>query len=319
MAKTLILIHGRNWKPKKNELKALWLDALDSGFERDYAGTATQTKWKNCKKEFVYYGDISNAHLKSLGKKRRLSEAQDLKDRKDSLKALKLWNAGDFNRRNYKKLPGSGALKEGVADILAPLLKGVGLSDNVIKSVAPDMHGYWQGEESEFGSNVREPLISPLKKAMDRNDSICVVSHSLGTMIAYDTFWKFNYTGEYRADGYHKKKIDLFVTTGSPLSDGTIQDRLKGAKAKGSRRYPANLKKWVNIAAEDDFISHDKKLSNDYQYMTRKKMIQSITDIGIYNLALRRREPLDIPKSNQHHGAGYLIHPKTIETLATWL
>jgi len=181
------------------------------------------------------------------------------------------------------------------------------------------MHEYWLGENSAFGSNVRETLISPLELAMDRNDSICVVSHSLGTMIAYDTFWKFSYMSEYRSRGYDKKTIDLFITTGSPLADDTIREKLKGARAKADRQYPANLKKWVNIAAEDDFVAHDQKLAGDYQYMTRNNMIQSISDTRIFNLSLRKHKTGDGLTANQHHGTGYLIHPKTIETIASWL
>ena len=116
MGKTLLLIHGRSWKPDESDLKALWNDSLDWGFERDYAGTATLQKWKDCRKEFVYYGDISNKELRRLGKKRPLAKATDLADRKRALSDLRKWEASDFTKRNYKKLPGSGPWKEAIAE-----------------------------------------------------------------------------------------------------------------------------------------------------------------------------------------------------------
>ncbi len=43
------------------------------------------------------------------------------------------------------------------------------------------------------------------------------------------------------------------------------------------------------------------------------KMIGSITDKKIYNMAVRGKH------SNPHHGAGYLIHPETIKVVKAWL
>ena len=177
--------------------------------------------------------------------------------------------------------------------------------------VAADMRQYWNFD-SEFGSNVRATMVGPLKRAMNRGDKIMVVSHSLGTLIAYDTFWKFSRTGEYRPK-YSNKKIDAWITLGSPLGDETVKRNLKGAGASGPRRYPGNIKRWENVSAEDDFISHDSKLSNDYKRMFKKGLVDEINDQKIYNLAVRSGS------SNPHHGAGYLIHPKVIKLITDWV
>ena len=147
---------------------------------------------------------------------------------------------------------------------------------------------------------------------MDRNDEICVVGHSLGSMIAYDTFWKFSRTGEYRPE-YTDKQIDLFISIGSPLGDATVKSHLKGSSLGRDRRYPSNIRNWVNIAAEDDFISYDQTLKDDYERMRRGGLVDSIEDHRIYNLAVRGR------KSNPHHAVGYLIHPLTANVVADWL
>jgi hypothetical protein len=92
-----------------------------------------------------------------------------------------------------------------------------------------------------------------------------------------------------------------------------VKRHLKGARADGLRRYPHNIRRWVNVAAEDDYISHDSGVANDYRRMKKLKPAPKIIDRKIYNLAVRSG------KSNPHHGCGYLIHPAVIRLVADWL
>ena len=135
--------------------------------------------------------------------------------------------------------PLQGLVRELVADALSGVFSFFRASEPIIHIVAPDMRHYWN-PESAFGSDVRYPMIRPLKEAMDRDDTILVIAHSLGTMISYDTFWKFSRTGEYRPE-YSEKQIDLFITIGSPLGDDTVKSNLKGTNARRERRYPSNI------------------------------------------------------------------------------
>lgn len=305
--KTLILIHGRSWKPEKADLKKLWIDAIKYGFKRDRPDLLDALR--SIKIEFVYYGDISNEFLSRVKNK---AIPDDIADRRASFELLKQYSSNQFTKRQYNKLPGKSFLKEAIADLLSPTLRLIRLSDELINSQAPDMGEYWKGDATEYGSNVRGSMSPILKKAMDRNDSICVLAHSLGTMISYDTFWKFSYRGEYRPK-YNNKKVDLFISLGSPLGDATVQSRLHGAQVKGKRRYPNNVKQWVNISAEDDYICHDERIVNDFKNMEQFGNIEDIRDIEIYNLAVRDG------KSNPHNGIGYLVHPKTITEIAKWV
>jgi hypothetical protein len=100
------------------------------------------------------------------------------------------------------------------------------------------------------------------------------------------------------------------VTIGSPLSDETSKRSLKGSAVSGDRRYPGNVRRWVNVAAEDDYVSHDQTAADDYREM---KLVEPIVDHRIYNLAVRNG------KSNPHHGVGYLIHPVVCQTVSEWL
>jgi len=313
MAKTLIMIHGRNWKPPEAILKQIWVNSIIAGVERDYPKLVNA--FSKVKKEMVYYGDISNAFLHE---KTGEPVTDDGEDRKATLEDLKHYEATDFTKSKYNKIPGKESLKEGAADVLSPLLSFFHLTDPMIAKVAPDMAEYWN-EESKFGTDVRFPMIAPLKKAMDRGDSICVISHSLGTLISFDTFWKFSHTGEYRPD-YSEKKIAQFISLGSPLGDETVMRKIKGQSSSGVRRYPNNIERWDNIAAEDDFVSHDEKIRDDYREMLKLGIIDSIQDHKIYNLAMTRltHGPGE-GRSNPHNESGYLIHPTTVATIVNWL
>jgi len=307
MGKTILFVHGRSFKPEKTALRSNWLGAIEHGIERDRKGKLAA--FRKAKKEMVYYGDLSNAFLRLTGQKYR--EEEDVESRTETLSALKGFGTNQFTKAAYKKLPGKASYKEFLADVGAVTLGPLRLTEGLVSVVAADMRQYWNFD-SEFGSNVRMTMVGPLKRAMDRGDKIMVVSHSLGTLIAYDTLWKFSRAGEYRPK-YSNKKIDAWITLGSPLGDETVKRNLKGAGASGPRRYPGNIKRWENVSAEDDFISHDSKLSNDYKRMFKKGLVDKINDQKIYNLAVRRGA------SNPHHGTGYLIHPKVIKLITDWV
>jgi hypothetical protein len=306
MGKSIILVHGRDFKPPREALRDLYVSAVRLGLQRDHP--ARLAAFDQATIDFVYYGDLSNAFLSRV---RGVPIPDDAASRWATLDLLTQWSAADFNRMNYESLPGRSGVGEAIADTLGGLLSALRLSDPIIEAVAPDMREYWNSE-SEFGSRVRSTMIAPLVRAMDRGDDILVIAHSLGSLISYDTFWKFSRTAEYRP-AYSEKPISLWITIGAPLADETIKRNLKGAGRSGLMRYPANIQRWVNVAAHDDYISHDQRVADDYRAMLEHGLIQSIEDRRVYNLSLRHG------KSNPHHEGGYLIHPVVAQLVADWL
>lgn len=307
MGKTILCVHGRSFKPRRSALWPLWKSAIRHGLERDHPHSLPA--YDAVRKQFVYFGDISNAFLRAAGEE--YDEDNDIASRRRTLEDLRRFSRGQFNKRSYNKLPGKDAFKEFLADTLSILTAPIGLSEVLITTVARDMREYWNFD-SDFGSRIRATMTEPLKRAMNRNDDILVVSHSLGTMLAYDTFWKFSHTSEYRRH-YADKHIDLWLTLGSPLTDTTVKRNLKGARAGGQRRFPHNIRRWVNVAAEDDYICHDKTAANDYRGMRELSPPTRIEDRKIYNLAVRSGT------SNPHHGCGYLVSPTVAKLIADWL
>ena len=78
MAKHLILIHGRSFKPEKDDLEANWFDAIEHGLKRDNHTMALDV-YSQMKKTFVYYGGITNDFLSRTGKVYDMGA--DVKDR----------------------------------------------------------------------------------------------------------------------------------------------------------------------------------------------------------------------------------------------
>lgn len=305
MGKTIVMLHGRHFKPPKADLKRFWEEAIKHGVEADFP--EKRQALRQAKIELAYYGDISNEFLSRKYKK---DPPDDLEDRQRALEKLKQIPRHQFTKTKYRQLPGYNPWMEGLADFAAGPLSFLRLSEPLIEKVAPDLKEYWA--DRGFGSSVRKVFTDLMVTVLKRNTDVCVISHSLGTMISFDVFWKLSHYGEYREENWNRP-IDLWLTLGSPLADETVKRNLKGASEEAKYRYPKNVKSWKNVAAEDDYISHDQKVANDYKAMKRIGYVDSIVDRRIYNLAVRSG------KSNPHHGAGYLIHPRVSEAIANWL
>lgn len=218
MAKKIIFIHGRAQKPDKAPLQALWYDAIEHGLLRDYGESGSLQAFRNVDKRFVYYGELSNSLLRE--------PAEDLVSRQQALSDLKAYQTNQFDETTYSEVSKVGFLKESLADTFSAILGRMGAAETLITMVAPDMAHYWN-EDTYFGSDVRHRLMLELKEALDNQDDVMIVSHSLGSMISYDVLWKLSHYGEYRHDYGADKKVDLLVTLGSPLGDENVKDRLK--------------------------------------------------------------------------------------------
>ena len=313
MAKHLFLIHGRSFKPARKTLEANWSEAIEHGLERDGHEDGLRS-FRDLRRTFVYYGDISNAFLRNIGEE--YDEAADAADRAECLEGLKTYARngflGDEGERNYRNLPDADSLKEGLADVFGGLFDVVRLAEPLIRWYAKDVAHYWE-PDAGFGSEIRWKLTEPLCDALLGGDDILLVAHSLGTMVSYDVLWKFSWYGEYRDLRSANPTPLSFVTLGSPLGNETVKRNLKGRNADGARRYPSLIRAWHNLAAEDDYISHEETLADDFRKMEREHKMEPIDDRRLYNLAVRHG------KSNPHHGAGYLIHPVFVDILAGWL
>lgn len=308
MKKKLFLIHGRSFKPNKDNLERLWIEALQYGMARDF-GERAEGRFGALDKEFVYFGNLSNKFLEERGKE--YDEHEDLEHRREALRGLMKYKNAEmfFDKKNYYKSSSMfRGFKEFALDALAAPADFFGVADNAASMLAPDIAHYWN-EETEFGSEVRASLTKRLRRSLAQNEDVMLIGHSLGTLIAYDVLWKFSYMSEH--DEVRNKTLSHFVSLGSPLGNPTVQERLKGGRVKGPRRYPKNIRRWSNVAAQDDYICHDETVEDDFWRMRGGGT--EIKDFRIYNLAIKDGV------AHQHHGTGYLIHPVVAKLVHEWM
>lgn len=306
--RSIIFVHGRDFKPAAAELLDLTVAAVAAGLERDCPQVLVD--FSLAEKRLAYYGDISNAWLRDSG--RHYDEKLDVGDRRHALQELRgLQKRKHFGLSRYERIPGKTALREFAADLAGPVLGSIGLGGALISRIAADVNEYWDAS-TDFGLRVRERVREELSSALQQGRKVMLVSHGTGCIVSYDVLWQMSHHPDY-APQYEGMKIDQWLTLGAPLGDTTVRKRIFGAQSKDRGRYPTNVLTWHNVSAEDDYLCHDNTLADDYSEMLRLRIVSSIRDYHIYNLAVR------YGKSNPHSSVGYLIHPRVTKIVADWL
>ncbi len=116
-----------------------------------------------------------------------------------------------------------------------------------------------------------------------------------------------------RRDG----KIELFVTLGSPLGESGVRSQLADA-GEEAVKYPRNIRRWANFAAEDDVISHDRTLADNFHRMCEQGWVDEISDREVYNLYVHREEDGNL-RVDPHRLYGYLDDHQVAGVIADWI
>lgn len=292
----ILAIHGSGPKPEEDDYRLLWQDALRAGVARE--GKEDIAAFEAADFQLVYFGDL----LASLHPE--MDTQTDIADRRRVVKELaQLDKAKRFRRSTYEQLPGKSPLREFVADVAAPLLRVVGMGRTAIGQVVPELRAYWQNE-GDFAAQLDARLDLALGEALSQQRRVILISHGFGCVPAYNALFRMDQTQPSLAG-----KVDAWLTLGSPLSDDTIRSSLAGASNPLEKRYPNNVLRWHNVAAEDDFFCHDETVANDFSDMLNRRLVSELADHRIYNIACR------FGKSEPHHSAGYLAHPRIARLL----
>ncbi len=168
-----------------------------------------------------------------------------------------------------------------------------------------DLHRYAKNV-GDIAEIIRREVKMRLRAAASAGRPVLLYGHSMGSVISYDTLWQLSHqTGE-------EVRIDLMVTTGSPLGQHLIQRRLKGYRKEGVERYPGNIRRWTNIAAIGELTAIDMTLKHDFGEMIRLGLIEDIEDIETYNY-YRMNGVLNV-----HAEYGYLVNEVTATTIRNW-
>jgi hypothetical protein len=180
------------------------------------------------------------------------------------------------------------------------------LPDPAVKSTIGETARYFQNRDG-IGDRVRELVKAPLREWLAAGERVLLIGHSMGSVIAYDSLWELTHE-------HLPGKVDLFLTLGSPLGMRFVQARLLGQDRRGAERYPGNIRRWINIAAQGDLAALDNSLHDDFAPMPKLGLIESITDMngGIFNY-FRNDQGLNV-----HRSYGYLVNPRVGEVIASW-
>ena len=334
-AKHLIIVHGRDIKPAGSELTALAKKAVIRGLER--AGknpAADKVRQGGIKLSSAYYGDINNEIEAGFSAKTRalLTATNDaayafkpcfpIAELKDAF--AKTNAIGTFNLAAYRRvleIADDWRFLDEAADaasLFGGLLTFGLLNTLVIDTIKSDLTAYLTSQV--VGSQIRARLQTVLEPSLLAGDDICLITHSLGCMVAYDVFWKYSFRSEYQHMRDAANKVRLWLTMGCPLGELGVRRNLLDAVALEEEKYPRNqFLDWVNVYAEDDYIAHAERMRISFSKMRSKKYCREISDKKIHNCWHYADAKKGNLVSNPHDLYGYLMHQDTAKFVAQWV
>jgi hypothetical protein len=149
----------------------------------------------------------------------------------------------------------------------------------LLQRLIPDADAY-------FFTNRKETIRQRLRQTLDAvAGPAVVITHSLGTVIAYDVLREQRFAG---------RAVPLLITLGSPLGYTEIQDVVTKPL-----QLPAPVRLWANFADPLDVITLDTSLADEFQGAPR------IIDARVNN-----------PSPNSHAACGYLSASGVRSTVA---
>lgn len=151
------------------------------------------------------------------------------------------------------------------------------LKRRLMKTLLRDVHHYLfnsehsprEGESYRVQDEIRNRMIEALKEGEAREGPHVVVSHSMGTVIAYDCLKRVT----------ECPRVDALVTIGSPLGIDEVQDKLKPEWTREEGYPGARLAgAWINVYDRFDPVSGlDPQVSDDYQ-RGRQQIVEDINE-----------------------------------------
>ena len=291
---TMIYVPGIKPKPPVDEHHAMLWRCLLDGVRR--ADRTTAGRLAQHKEEFDlvgwtehFYSDTRDLAIDLPGIERILSmDGPDARDVRESLH----W---------HKQI---GRLVYLACDAFPVLIDWVASPE--MKENLQDTRRYFRNE-NKLASKIREMVTERIKRAWAAGHQIMLIGHSLGSVIAYDALWELS-----RREN-SDVRIDCFVTIGSPLGLNFVQHRMLSAREKGARRYPDNIRHWVNLSAIGEMTALDRVFADDYGEMLDLGLVESITDhMDLVNY-FRGPEGLNV-----HRCYGYMVNEKTGAVIADW-
>jgi len=276
-------IHGMSNKPEQEVLAALWLGALCN----EPSPLDLAAKGVSC--EMVYWADVlyeaplpedSGQEMVGAEESVVVSAAEMTANAGDSGEVA--WIAAMQQRLGV--MPDLAGSERGAPEgTLSNELERIPLpdfaKDAFLKHFLRDVHHYLfnvtfsprPGIEYMVQDEIRRRFVAALTRGATHEPPHIVLSHSMGTVIAYDCLK--------RAAGC--PVVDAFITMGSPLGIDEIQDKLRPEWTQDDGFPSERVRgKWINFFDRIDPVSRlNPYLASDY----RRNAAMLIEDVGQKN------------------------------------
>lgn len=269
----ITFIHGIHNKPAPQVLLRIWRDGLrqDEGLDLGAEGiTSTMVYWAD-----VLYSapDEEMAAFESAEPTGRREDPEiDLSWRETLPSEERDWTDALAARLNFDASPPDGEDDEFEAPSVEPGIEFERiplpwwLKRRIMKAYLRDVHHYLfntehsprPGVSFRVQDEIRSRLIRALEAGRQRPGPHVLVSHSMGTVVAYDCLKRVP----------ECPAIDGLMTIGSPLGLDEIQDKLRPEWSRDDGFPLERLdRRWINVFDRlDPVAGFDPKLTNDYRH-----------------------------------------------------
>ena len=169
-----------------------------------------------------------------------------------------------------------------------------------------EIRRYFRNRHGEADA-LRSMVVKKLHQAWSLDERVLMLGHSFGSVIAYDALWELSHTER------NPGRVDMFVTMGSPLTLQFIRQHIKGVTERPERRYPTNVRRWINLAAIGEVTALDRRLADCFAGMLSGNCVESIEDnLEVVN---QFRDPEGL---NVHKCYGYMATPTVGRLVRDW-
>lgn len=315
--KRILMIHGLASKPPKNDLHEMWQKCVIENIAVDDTELAQTLSESEGVFQSTYWANETPHHLEDDAdyvEKLWPQVNKVISERKEVQNNFHVGlgeKVGDF-------------FKDRGIDLVKILAGALTVKDDVMKAFLRETQLY--DEDQYIADKMRQPLESALREAWDANCDVTILSHSMGTFIAYDALWRFAHRNVEGFSEYKDKRVQLFVTMGSPLGEPAVRKLLfsKQHKADGTRHYPTNIDYWHNYSCLGDVVSHQPEFDDIFFEPMRSlglfpenSTTHAIDYANLHNPfeVVSHYGNQDSEKRNPHKSFGYLVQPR----LGTWV
>ncbi len=293
----VVFVHGLAKKPTPDKLREIWLWALERDNPKpEVFGTSNRSivlADQGVEHMFTYWADVFYGTDYETDYRAQYENAKDLVIDPSNLDDV----TGQLNlpkpstpreARFLKKLEaaldakavsvlGAEAAPASAARATAPGQFEIAswlpdpVKEAIIRKAAMEAYYFLFDKEYERAdgarykvrNELRDRLLKDLHAAKATAEKIVIVSHSMGTMIAYDVLRNV-------ADC---PQVETLITLGSPLGITEVQDELRAFDVDEVDFPATKLGRWINVYdPRDPICGLDPRFANDFKPVNGKKV-----------------------------------------------